>query len=854
MPSNDAPLGMEQLLTTVARSIQEDVPDAKDRQSLVTDLTAMAKSNPEDFKRTVAEMYDQVKIGQYKSQDKTFSPESAFVRGMGKTMTAGLFDVGVGAVKGLASGEGVASGVRGELERSRLLAKDNPTLSTLGQLTGFGVGKGAGAQAFLAADKVAGILGQNFLVRGAATGAIGGALVEGSQALSEEGAKAAIGDETFDQAMQKVQGAAKQGAISGGTAGALFAAGGYGALQVAKGVNAVAQKGADVARQAFFGKPAQNGWDQLQLMKDAVSRTPQVVIAESAEKMAPAIREMQDKLAVIQNEARRDLVAEAAKNKIQLTGDLQQTAISLNAAVENLRRAHGEDLVAAASNLHDHVGGAYKAANSAYAQALDGVVANKGTAMANLKGPLDLVEKELRNGGMLDNAGRIISDTPWAKANPDLANELTNYWERLGGSVRAQGGADSVNTNLLAAINFKRELGEKANFGSSPFNATPSIKNYERVMRGMYNGTRQATEAVAPELAGINQAYAANRTKIDDFRNLVGKSEQQIATKLYRDLKSPKNLLLVEALEAFGTMGQGIAGDAKKALDVSASLKLVDGFKKDPKGVFTQLQQAYVSNDTFTLNALNSIAEKYPALKPYLTAAEKQSQAIAAAPGRQQVQAAFRDGQALEQLSSQLPQAGPAVARAQAAQGQSQQLQSMLPQNPMQLADKLSQPGYGAAPLEQQALQGYAGQSPAISEGLARADAARQVDKMISGHGMTPTALEQIPVIGQTIFSLRKAATPTVARFLLQVGNASEKTRNSMLSDLISKIQDVDARGAIDGLAKKYGPEAAVTMYAQQGGNDQLLRAAEALVAELHKGDPDSTAHKGASPQQAYPK
>src|SRR6478735_5230828 len=131
MSDKGGPIGMEQLLTTVARSIQEDIPDAKDRQALVTDLTAMAKSNPEDFKRTVAEMYDQVKISQYKNEQGTaigggssFSPASAFVRGMGKTMSAGLFDVGLGAVNGITSGKGVAQGVREELERSRLLEKD----------------------------------------------------------------------------------------------------------------------------------------------------------------------------------------------------------------------------------------------------------------------------------------------------------------------------------------------------------------------------------------------------------------------------------------------------------------------------------------------------------------------------------------------------------------------------------------------------------------------------------------------------------------------------------------------------------------------------------------------------------
>lgn len=841
----------------VKTKLEERSPEQA--KTILADLTSLPK---EEFIGTVLSLSDDIKIDTLQKSDPKFNRMNTFLRSAGDTAFFGAPSRVAALLEAPFSDKDVGEIIRDDVERTRLMEKAYPGASFTGVLAGFIKGPGgkvfgAGAresigltkklsQAFAKklesdpkfAARVGGFI-DNALTRGAAAGGGGAAAYTATKGTAEIVADTALGakpveevPEAFVELAKKTGAAAEEGA----TWGAGFAATGLAGAGLIRTGKAAFRKGAKL-----LGKDLRFQTENLELVQEVMESTPELVIAESAEKMAPVLAREQAKLRAIQTASKNE-VTQALKDKsLKLSRDFQANADELSAAVNELRQANETGVARAATRLNEAVGKTFSELNRNYGKKWDAIIeGNK--ANVSLQKPLEMIEGILRTNGALNRVGKLQPGVQWAKDNPELFSSLSELWSTLGGEVKAAGGGPGITKNLRDTISLQRRVGELADFGRS------GGKNYfGRVHRDLYFKLRDAAEEVAPDLKPLNRGYAADRGKIDDFREVMGKNERAISQRLHRDLLNNRQTFVREAIEGFSGLTEETAAAAGEGAEMSRRLQLVQGFRKDPKGVFGQLRRAYQQNDTLTLSALERIAGENPGLKPFLDKAKLQAELSAQMPKPGAGSRAVTDPEVGRLVREAAPETGAAIDRAQAARTQSQNLQKVLPENPLELEKRLGSQGFAPeGTLEARVVQEAAAANPELAQPVKRAEAARVTERIRTGKGMEKHALEELPILGDTLFALRKMATPVAGRLLNVLGRAKPKTRASLISDIWDDLEGSQAfpKASLAKLPQSVGPEAALVIYASQpGGAEDIIRAAEKTGIAL-SGDDDAEAEQ----------
>lgn len=834
-------------LEFVKSSLEQQAPGQS--EELLSELTQLPK---DELVNTVFEISDGLKIKKIKSDGgPAINRLETFVRSVGNTAMLGVPEKAAGLFASLFVPTSAGEIIKDEAERTRLLEKAYPGVSITGMIASFVNPESAasklfmgGAKGGITASKLTGKLAVQFaeklgtdpkyakmvgklidnsLTRATVAGAAGSAAFAAGKEAVTQGTDVAVGNKSVSDAVSEWGHKVLSQGEEGAQFGAMFGAGGMVATQAFRGGKVAFRQGAKL-----LGKDLRYQMDNLELVKEVMEATPELVIAESADKIAPILAREQAKLKAIQTAAKNEILQAVGTKQLELTQDLQGTAAELHNAVTGLRQSSEAQIAKASTKLNDTVGKAYAARNKAYGEKLNEIV-GKTEAKVNLTSPLDLTDKILRSNGALDGKGKLLGGSDWAKANPELFSSLSDIWQRLGGEVRQAGGNVGITKNLQDTIQLQRQIGELAGFGKKP-------AYMERVFRDLYFEVKKSAESVAPELRPLNEAFSADRSKLDDFRSIVGRAEDNIAKKLRRSLDDNKNIFVREAIEGFAGVSEKAAEAVKEGSEISRRLGVVNGFKKDPKGVFNQLRQAYLNNDTITMSALERIAKENPALTPYLETAKKQANLITQIPkaGR-----AATDPEMGRLVSEAVPQASPAIARAQQAGTQAQELSSVLPQERLALEKKLGGNNFAAGELEQQVLRQAQEANPELAEPLKRAEAARVSQRLKTGKGLEKSSLEEFPVMGDVLFGLRKTATPVASRFLNIIARAKPKLRQNLIHEVWENLEGTQtfSKEQLGRLVQQVEPEAALVIYAQNGGADDLIRAADKAAVALGSDD-----------------
>lgn len=815
---------------------------------------------PESMLDTVFSLADDIKISDLKQNDPNFTEKSAAVRGYDKAFSLGAIsavtDSAAAGFDAVTSDKTYQQSLEERNERERLLTKAFPKSAVVGEVAGFvgpgtilRLGKSAlrvgekSAAKELASESAAGAifstgsrlsqfgsravkafqegkeikdvatnLKQGLVSRVIGTGVAAGAY-EGGKEVVTQAREIAAGEQDLSSAVESVADKAKTGVVGGATFETVLGAGGFLAKQAWRLTGNVAKGSA----RLMGGKDIQYQLDNVEAVRQAIKNSPEQVFSSAANDLAPIVQKAERDLVAIENESKDFLVKSLENKKLNLSAEFQKTAEDINQSVAALRQAAEKDVASSARTLASNVDGSFRQINKSYGQKLDEVVSGSN-ARVDLTPALDRVETLLKEGRSLTKDGRLLPDTPWAKANPELFEAASDLWVRLGGEARNQGG--SVGTRSLQdALNIKKQLGELANFGERP-NFT------EKIMRDVYRDVRVQTERADKRLVGINQEYAANRSKLDTFRSVVGKNELQIATKLRRDIFDNKNIFVREGLEALGELGESQGQAVKQAISSSDRLKVVSAFKRDPKQAFNQLVKAYQSGDALTAKALESAAAGNPQLQSVLRVAKNQGEAIAAIPKPSIVQRAVGDSGAEAQLQAVVPEARSSLEKIRTAQRQREGLTRELPASPSALESRLSSQEVGATPVQREAI---AVAGPGVSGPLKQAEAARVAERLLTGKGIDKTALENLPAIGDLLYSARKQGTALAARLINRFGKASPATRKEIATELINNVDGVPglSQEQLRVLASGLGAEQAIIIYGLMGGKEDILQAAD---------------------------
>lgn len=837
----------------VVKDLDENSSDREMAGRVVDDLKLLAIEDPDEFIKSVFELSDDIDIEDLEQNDPGFNRKAAFLQS-----AADMFSLG--------TSRHVAAGVVGAFTdktrkevkktidtRARLLQKKFPVVSGAGTIAGFIKGPGGGifvggarlsgkalngATKLMVkglggnkkfAGKMAEWAGQNFFSRTATEVAGGSGLYGLTKSGIDSAVKVAEGEITGVDAIKTAFSHAGTDAVRGTTFIAPYAAAGYLGAKTLQGLGNLVRKGSARYGKTVFGKDVQFQIDKTDLVNDVAIQTPDVVIAKAAPDIAKASRQLQDKIFTIQSEAKNQILGQIKTIKQQFTGELSQTAMQLNNAVSDLRQAGLGEIAYTAKKLYSRVGASYRGINRKYGKDLNTAIEGS-QKFVEMTPVLDSVENALKQGRSIDKSGRLLQETAWAKNNPELFAQLSDMWERLGGQARTQGGKPRMNINIRDVMEFKKEIGTLSNFGTQ-------ATNFERVMRGIYNTIKIQSEKAVPELREINKVYAKNRSVIDNFRSILGKTENSIAVKLQRDIFNNKNILMREALEGFGAVDARtslLVGQAKSA---NARLKMIGEFRTNPKGVFSQVRDAYLNGDEITLAALTRAGENFPELQPYLSAARQQAQGMLKMKALEtEVTPAIQGNEvAVSNLKSSLPEVNQNIEKVRDAQAQVEQINQVVPSKVIALDRSLKQGGFGEGAIQREIVGDVAAQSPQAAQALERAEAARVVQRARTGEGIQPTRIEQIPIIGGTLLTLRKIATPIANSVLVSIGRAQPKLRKALVSDLFDRLggREGFSKAALIELGKDAGPEAALVIYSSNGGDQDILQALESMGQEL---------------------
>jgi len=733
---NTQGVDFDKKLSGVISFIRDSTSSEEDKQGLVQDLVNVAKSSQEDFVSTINEMSDSQQITNLKSGDSTFTAQSAFVQGVGRTATAGLLGVGIGAVKGVISGKGAKAGIEENLERERLLAKEFPSASGAGDVTGIFVTSGIGAVSGkiglsatrATANAIKSLGGKGNFLRNATValssavgaggvgGIVAGGIFTGGTSSVREGTQFLLGKQDAAETAEKIKQETINTAQQFGIFGASFAVGGLALVQSAKAASGLAQKGVQFARKTLSGQETFGNFDAIEMTMNAFKNTPSAVLSGSAKEIA---KQADDIVAGLNGELNK--VKTELTNQIKLkAGDLDRrfinTADALNTSLEQLKASTGDNIIASGRIFNQRLGSAYTTINSAYGTDLKAAIVSAPLKTVNASGFRDLIIKELKAVGAMTKAG-INLESQWVKTNPELAGNLAGFLERVNLSPTRLKTLSIDNAILL-----KRELGELANFGSKP-------TNYERFMGNLYHSVKSTIEKSVPALKSINSAYTKNRSKIDTFRSVVGKTESQISAKLFRDLKNKKNTFVVEAFEGLGEIA-GTGEQVQKALGVSERMNLLSGLQKNPKQVFATLRRAYVNGDEFTMSFMDRAAQQFPDIKKYVDTAKQQGAIIQQLKANSNATRALEKGQSVEDLVSLVPGADKLIQKGAVTRAEIEAIRGVIPEGLANVEAALSRSGFASLGAQREQLSKIAAQNPNLAKALAESAGARTANKI----------------------------------------------------------------------------------------------------------------------------
>ncbi len=835
--------GEELFLTKLNEVVSSVKSNAKTPGEVSAFFEDLQNLPPQERVSAIVEMSDQLAIQKIKKDEPIKGRAGAAVAGFSDSALFGLPQMLSGAASGLAATgtlEGAKQGLGEAVERSRLLQKAFPAESTAANVVGLFKGPGAGLfvsgakfggiAAKVASDKIfqkkmADIIGQHFVTQVTAQGAAG----VGSYALANSGVKnlseVVTGEKEFGQAVKDTVLETADATLKGGALAGGFAAGGFAAYKAGQALGNAAKQGMNLLGKYALGKDIRFQSENLELVREIMAKSPESVIAESAEKIAPIANKIRNELRATELQAKNEVLTALGNRSIQLEGELAETAKKINQSVAELRKANEVEIARSASKLDDAVGKAYAQINAKYGKELQPILEGP-VRMVQTEPILDIVEKELKSNRAMDKSGRLLPSSDWAKTNPELFQDYGSIWSRLGGSVRSQGGKEAINVNLKDALEIKKDLGSKAGFGKQ-------ATNYERGIRNVFYSLGKQTEIAEPRLTGINKEYAQSRSKIDDFRSALGKKDTAIQTRLKRILNDDR-ILFKEAVEGLAQVTPDAVDPLNSALSSAEKIKFLTSVQKNPKAVFSQIRKAYVDGDPFLSETLDTLGRRFPKLEPYITVAKRQAELIRDIPTRVEARASASNPEIAATIANQIPEASASAQRLEQASAQRRELERLLPQDRLKLEQSLSQNNFGQTPIEQNVLTKVASENEGVGQALGQAEAARTVKRIQTGN-IEPSALEQIPLLGQTVFALRKAASPIAGTVLNAIAKAGPKTRRALISDIFDRVKGVEqiSKAALIQLQKEVGPEAALVLYAQNGGDVDIRAAAEELGMAL---------------------
>lgn len=861
----------------VSEALQTGAQDKDLAGDVLMDLQAMAESSPTKFVETVLAVHDDIKSGELEETDPRFNAAGATAQGYADFFSGGYSTPieaaakTVGDLGEISSLSDLQKKFRGNLketrETKRLLKQQYPVSSfagaTAAAVTPVGMGKflntaakvglknlddiaarlvarAGGKSAF--AGKMVDALTQNFVAKSVAATIPAVAAYKGVEAASKQTGELFAGTTTMPQAITEIAKETAHGAfVEGPLYGAAFGLAATPVLGIFKGGKWVANKAAEKYAKSKFGKDLRFQMDNVELMQDIAQTAPETIIATEAKKLAPVVRQTQERLVTIQRNAKDSILRGLRNDKLALGAELDTQAIKVNRAVEGLKNSERGNIAGAARQLYKEVGNTRRAVNRQYGEMLDAVIAKEPTKLVDMAPVVEHLGGQLRKFGALNPKGQLVPNSAWAEANPDAFKVMSQIWHSLGGSkVNPSASAATLSKlgnfkmNIRDAIELNKSIGELANFSKG---RTAPVTPFERLMREGYHVVAKQNQGAFPGLKKANAFYATNRSKIDKFVSLVGKTEEQVKNSLSKDLANNKNLFVREAVEGFAAMGDDIKIPVSSALGAQERLQVISQFAKSPRQAVNQIKAAYLSNDTITLRMLDDVVDKFPQLRPFLNTAKKQADDLMELAALEEATPqAFRgDEFAQSQIAESIPEARAALNTAAQARGQAEALKRALPSDQARLETTLRSQKFAQTGAEQEAIAALQAETPQTAAPLRRAEGVRVQDRVSTGAGLEKSAFEGLPLIGDVIFSLRKMATPAASAILKMVGTAPAKLRKPLILELFNYANGSNAvsKAALLKLQQEIGAEAALMLYAQNGGAEDLLMAAERMGREM---------------------
>ncbi len=900
--------------------LDKRVTNPKAKQDYLNMISGMSK---EDQVQLIFETADKLRIDNMKKSDPTFTPISAFVRGLDDTVTLGIAGKAIDSVMNIR-------------ERTRLLEKAYPNAFVGGEIGGFfvplfgqvgtavkgleGSAKAAraasvirsGADLFTAGSKARGLLGKyagKILEKAGASEASKqvvkkaltsntkvGRIVDaatGAVTFGTAQEAVAIGEETLLGENPEVVNRLGTRAYKDAAGAAMFGAGwevmGPVASTVAGAAGWTFKKGASI----LGGKPIKYQIENIEEVRQALKAGPDAFIGAEAEKIGKILNKVDNELLAVQSQAKGEILSAVDAKKTELKFALREQTLDLQTkiaagrseatsafrdssdnffeAVDNLRKAKVQDVATASKEVLDEFQKGFRRSGEIYRKGLDDALFK---AEARLGGEvpridptkaLDTIEKHLKEMKVLTSDGRFLSEATAATQNAHLA-DLYERWSAMGGPTRIKGGSPGT-LSVQDAIHLKRGVGEFASFA-------PGQKSMsEGVYGNIYHSLARDIEKAIPEIKEVNKAFAQNRSHLDLFRARVGASEKKIAAAIESQSERAGNLLTLEGFEALGKTSPEAALKVGKVGGLKEELAALSGIGKNEASARAFTLKAMIQGDSLYLARLDEVVKKNPSLRPKIEVLEKQANAVRSfqdaeaasraisdpvfegrllqarpelapvveearriqseihgLPQKSQIQ----DVQARKLIEEQLPQTKQSYQRMQNAQEQQGRMREVFPEKATALESRLKNREFGSLETEKAIIKEAEGIAPELAESVKATESGR-VAKQLQTGDIQASVLEQVSVIGPILFSMRKIATPAMARVIDTIGKTSEGTRKGMFAAVQANLTGTQAmpKETLDKLFKTIGAESALLIYHQSGGDKDIERAIDALGKDL---------------------
>lgn len=865
----------------VLKSIDERVTNPEQKQKLIQ---AIFKGRPENTIQKLFDISDELKIDELKRTDPTFSPQSSFVRGVDDSVTLGI------ASKALDYATDNA-------DRTRLLQKAYPGSFKGGEYTGF-IGilnpfrKAATTATEAALSKGAlGLFEMSTLSRKAIgeyakkyaekRGAAGlGKVVEKtllSNGFMTRAVDLGLGSAAYDVAKEAVRitddqikgiptgdvderltTAAKRGAVTGAVMSLGFDAAG-GALKYGwNTAGKLFQKGAAVES----GVNAKYISEHLDTIQDVVKNSPESVIAVAAKEVMEKAKKFEGKLATREEQIRAVMEEEMAGFQSKITAEkermretltsefnaqkaglnkaLENTGVNLTKNIKEISKAEAQNVAFEAKAMYEEVGKGFRGINNEFRQGLEEAVSNAEAKGINPRIEtlpiINRIESLLKSKGAMDASGKPLGESVFARENGALYSDLVQRWETLGGETVRKGG-DAGTMSIRDALTMKKGISELANFGQ---NATFP----EAVYRNLYTGMKEQTEKALPELTKINEKFAGKRAKLDEFRNVIGKTEIRVANfigGLEKDTGS--NVLMGETFRALGEVNPDLALRVEQAGTLKENLQILNQFQKSPRTVVNEVRNAYLKNDPILITKLEALADTYPKVRPYLEKAKSQADMVLGLSDASAVQKAVNDINFETRLASQRPDLTPYVDELKVISEQRKAFNETFPTRPRALEKRLGASDFGSTGAEKEQIANLTGFDPSAAKPLERAQVAGKVGEAMNAPTQKTLIEDLVPLgLGSSFYKLRNAMTPKGAAFYRNLAKASPQTKERIFGAVLNMIQGVAekipgkenlSKDKVLQLAKILGTEQALTIYGQNGGEDDLIQALQNLSGDI---------------------